>query len=198
VRRQRRVSFLACNGLLLQLDKGIDFRGRARILASISGLPALTGSPLHIRVLPKLTAHRGQLLSQYPDRGTPVHAASFIRRREIVLESELLIKPDLPLILVHEIFHFVWVRLGNRKRTEFTALIAKERQANARGELGESAEVRKQIAPDSRDYICESFCDTAAWLYVRVRRRRRFMLARRWRDGRRSWFAKTFSSPVVY
>ena len=122
-------------------------------MSAISGLPALTGSPLYIRCLPQLTAHRGKLLSGDAQSGTPVHAASFIRRREIVLETELLKKPDLPLILVHEIFHFVWARLGNRKRAEYSALLAEERQRNARGELGESAEVRKQLAPGSRDYV---------------------------------------------
>jgi hypothetical protein len=167
-------------------------------LSAISGLPALTGSPLYVRCLPQLIAHRGKLLSGPGQRGTPVHAASFIRRREIVLETELLKTPDLPLILVHEIFHFVWVHLGNGRRAEYSALIAEEWQSKARGELGESAEVRKQLAPASRDYICESFCDTAAWIYTSALARRHITLARRWRDRRRAWFQSAFAQPARY
>jgi hypothetical protein len=141
-----------------------------------------------------LTAHRGKLLSAVPERGTPVHAGSFIRRREIILEHELLEKPALPLIVVHEIFHFVWVRLSNAARASFTALLAEEFRSNARGELGESATVRKQLAGGSltRDYVCESFCDSAAWLYASEATRGRTALGRRWRDRRAAWFAATF------
>jgi len=161
-------------------------------LSALRGLPALTGSPLFISHLPRLTAHRGKLLSHQLERGTPVHAASFIRRREIVLESELLRKAELPLILVHEIFHFVWVRLGNAKRAGYAALLAAERRAKARGEVGESASVRKQMAPASRDYLCESFCDTAAFLYAPDNRGSNVTLAERWRLRRKAWFAVTF------
>jgi hypothetical protein len=130
-----------------------------------------------------------------PERGTPVHAASFIRRREIVLEQELLEKPALPLIVVHEIFHFVWVRLSNTARASFTALLAEEFRSNARGELGESATVKKQMARGAltRDYVCESFCDSAAWLYASKATRGHTTLGRRWRDRRAAWFAATFS-----
>ena len=158
----------------------------------MSGLPSLTGSPLSVSVLPVLTAHRGKLLSGHPQRGTAVHAASFIRRREIVLETELLSKADLPHILVHEIFHFVWVRLGNTLRRSYAALLQEEQRNNARGELGESALVGKRQAPDSRDYLCESFCDTAAWLYAPTSTRLHATLAKRWRLRRGAWFEATF------
>ena len=39
-----------------------------------------------------------------------------------------------------------------------------------------------------REYCCESFCDTAAWIYSGVRRHEEFTLAGRWRTGRRKWF----------
>ena len=123
----------------------------------------------------------------------PVHAASFIRRREIVLETELLRKPDLPLIFVHELFHFVWVRLGNAKRSSYAALLAKERMAHARGELGESSLVRKQIAPETRDYVCESFCDTAAWRYVP---HNNVSLAESWQRHRQAWFEANLVGPL--
>ena len=49
----------------------------------------------------------------------------------------------LRLILIHEVFHFVWVRLDNGSRREFARVLRKEIKAGARGELGESAAVRK-------------------------------------------------------
>jgi len=125
-----------------------------------------------------------------------VHAASFIRRREIVLEYELLGKPTLPLILVHEIFHFVWARLSNATRASFSALLADEFRGNARGELGESALVRKQVDRHSRDYICESFCDTAAWLYAPRGMHGNPTLAMRWRTRRRLWFEEIFTGSI--
>jgi hypothetical protein len=161
-------------------------------LLATSGLPALTGSPLFVSVLPQLTAHRGKLLSAHPNRGTAVHAASFIRRREIVLESELLTKAELPLIVVHEVFHFVWVRLGNRLRASYAALLAEERRGKARGELGESSMVKKQAGGNSKDHVCESFCDTAAWLYAPAATCGHVTLAKRWRLRRRTWFEVTF------
>jgi hypothetical protein len=160
------------------------------------GLPPLTGSPIHVRALPELTAHRGKLLSSAPGRGTPVHAASFIRRREIILEYELLGKPSLPIILVHEIFHFVWARLANLTRASFTALLEEEFRGKARGELGESAAVRKEVDRHSRDYICESFCDTAAWLYAPPAAREHITLAARWRTRRKLWFEANFIGPT--
>jgi hypothetical protein len=165
-------------------------------LAATIGLPAVTGSPICVRALPQLTAHRGKLLSATPERGKPVHAASFIRRREIVLEYELLAKPMLPPIMVHEIFHFVWARMGNGRRASYTALLAEEWRSKARGELGESSAVWKQTVRLSRDYVCESFCDTAAWLYAPGVERWRSTLGRRWRARRKAWFEETFVGPI--
>ncbi len=125
-----------------------------------------------------------------------MHAASFIRRREIVLEAELLTKPTLEQILVHEIFHFVWVRLSNATRAGFSALLAEELRGHARGEVGESAAVRKQVDRNSRDYVCESFCDTAAWLYGARSERRNATLAQRWQTRRRLWFEAVIVQPI--
>lgn len=185
----------ASKDLRLRLSRSLDPSARQRILLSTIGLPALTGSPICVRALPQLTAHRGKLLSANPQRGTAVHAASFIKRREIVLERELLVKQTLSSILVHEIFHFVWARLSNATRASFTALLAEELLAGARGELGESAAVRKQAAGYSRDYACESFCDTAAWLYA-PGTKRDITLALRWQARRRAWFQATFTAPI--
>jgi hypothetical protein len=156
-------------------------------------LPVIPGGRVSVSVLPDLTAYRGKLLSQVEGRGTAVHAASFIRERRIVLETSLFNnEPLLRLILVHELFHFRWPRLGNHARACYTALLEEERAASARGELGESAEVRKRLAQSDRrrwkDYVCESFCDTAAWLYSGVEAHPSFRLAAHWRNRRADWF----------
>jgi hypothetical protein len=93
----------------------------------------------------------------------------------------------LRLITVHEIFHFAWARLGNSARRAWAALVEAEVAAHARGELGESSSLK-----NSPDYVCESFCDTAAWLYSGVRRSPHFTLVERWRSRRRAWFEHTF------
>ncbi|MBV8896547.1 MAG: hypothetical protein JO051_08545 [Acidobacteriaceae bacterium] len=132
--------------------------------------------------------------------GTAVHAASFIRGRRIVLESGLLRhRRLLRLILVHELFHFVWARLSNRKRAEYSHLLAQEFLHGARGELGESSGLKKAARPKPgtrawRDYVCESFCDSAAFVYSRINRHHAITLAQRWRQRRRRWFEATFAA----
>ena len=131
-------------------------------------------------------------------RGTEVHAGSSIPKRRIVLDSALLDSPaELGRILIHEIFHFVWVRLGNPQRCSWERILRDELDGRARGELGWSAESRKarlnresvrERSPAWRAYICESFCDTAGWLLAGVRRHEEFTLAGGWRRKRRHWF----------
>lgn len=133
-----------------------------------------------------------------------MHAAALIRRREIILETDLLANPRLlRLILVHEIFHFVWPRLGNSLRNAFAQILATELQAHARGELGESSEVAKGLLAPSdrlrnsrawREYVCESFCDTAACLYAGVPRDAGFTLGKRWRRHREDWLRRVFQA----
>lgn len=98
---------------------------------------------------------------------------------------------------MHEILHFAWLRLGNRRRGEFQALLAAECTARARGELGESADVAKKHMTEHdwlsnsrawRYYACESFCDTGAWLLAGVETHPSFRLATRWRKRRAAWF----------
>jgi hypothetical protein len=163
------------------------------------GLPDLAGSPIAISVKPELTVSGGELLSGSPKRGTPVHAAGFVRARGIVLDEALALDPALfRLILVHELFHFVWPRLNNRARRAFELLLELERQSGARGELGESSALKKRYLASSpnrriwRDYVCESFCDTAAWLYSGVAVHSEFTLRNRWRNRRRVWFESNF------
>ncbi|HEY1184011.1 MAG TPA: hypothetical protein VGE89_07490, partial [Bryobacteraceae bacterium] len=107
-----------------------------------------------------------------------------------------------PRVFVHEWFHFVWRRAGNPLRRDFEALLAAERRAGARGELGWSAEWRKRALTAQevrvrsrrwREYCCESFCDTAAWLYAGAAKHAEFTLALRFRRRRQAWFAQNIA-----
>lgn len=168
----------------------------------IRKLPELDGKSIRIRFLPGLTADCRRVYSNQPF-GEPVHAGAFIRKRIIVFDSELRRRPkELARILVHELFHFAWARLGNQARESWEDLIRREFILRARGELGWSAESRKRLltglagAPLNglkwRDYLCESFCDTAAWLYSGAGEHVEFTLARRYRDRRAKWFRATY------
>ena len=136
--------------------------------------PKVRGLPITISFLPALKAHRGKLLSGKTERGREVHAGSFLRQRRIVLDVALKKQPRmLARILTHELFHFAWLRIGNPNRRSFENLLLSEIRNHVEGELGWSAE-RMKSALDRKDrvrrtrrwreYVCESFCDTAAWL----------------------------------
>jgi hypothetical protein len=168
------------------------------LFATWSGLPLELSNPVQVAFLPELTAHKDKLLSGQ-ERGTAVYAATFIRQRRIVLESGLLARPAaLRFIFVHEVFHFVWSRLGNTRRNEYVRLVAQEVASNARGELGESSSVKKEeLRGDSaissspavwRDYACESFCDSAAFLFTGVVVHEGAKLGKTWIAFRRKWF----------
>lgn len=136
-----------------------------------------------------------------------MHAASFLRRREIVLDASLLHRSgELSRILAHELSHFVWLRAGNSLRNSWGRLLAAELERGVRGELGWSAEQRKGrlTARDARDgtlrwreYACESFCDSAAWLFSGLRRHSEFTLAKRYCRARRAWLRSAFSKPEI-
>ena len=135
------------------------------------------------------------------EAGEPAHAATFLRERRIVLETQLRrSRREFSRILVHELFHFVWLRLGNAKRRRYEDLLAAEIRKGVRGELGWSAEWRKlrlrardwnRRTRRWREYCCESFCDTAAWLYAGIVGHDEFTLGRRFRSTRRRWFGRT-------
>jgi hypothetical protein len=91
--------------------------------------------------------------------------------------------------------------MGNQTRRSYEDLLHREWKQRARGELGWSAELRKAMLPGNpgsrthpkwRDYSCESFCDTAAWLYSGIARHPEFTLAQRHRERRAQWFHATF------
>jgi len=143
-------------------------------------LPTLSGAPIRLEIARGLRDRRG-----------PVHAGAFLRERRIAFDCT---SAEFPRILVHELFHFVWLRAGNGLRRSYEELVRGERTT---GELGWSAEWRrKKLGPgDSarrtrkwREYCCESFCDTAAWLYSGVVKHAEFTLPVCYRTGRRRWF----------
>jgi len=134
------------------------------------------------------------------DRHGAVHGGSFLRQRRIAFNCT---RAEFPRIFTHELFHFVWLRAGNPLRESWEAILKSELAAHARGELGWSAEWRKQAIQASdaggrtrrwREYCCESFCDTAAWLYSGVRRHPEFTLAARFCARRRLWFGKAIGN----
>jgi hypothetical protein len=145
-------------------------------------LPAMAGRPIRLEVR----------------RLREIHAGAFLRERRIAFDAELgADRRELARIFVHELFHFVWLRLGNARRWSWEDVLQGELEAHARGELGWSAEWRKQaLAPEDcrnrsrrwREYACESFCDTAAWMFSGVRAHAEFTLGRRFRERRRRWF----------
>jgi hypothetical protein len=127
-----------------------------------------------------------------------VHAATFLRERRIVLDEDLRVDSgELSRIVVHELFHFVWLRLGNDTRRSWEGVVAAEWRARRKGELGWSAEWRKDelrqedVAQRSRrwrEYCCESFCDTAAWRCGGLKSHEEFTLSKLARAGRAAWF----------
>lgn len=134
-------------------------------------------------------------------------ASTFIRRRLILLDAEVLVqRGDFERILVHELFHFVWVRLSNAVRRDWGRIIEREIRAKARGDLGWSAERRKlNLTPKDarartkawRLYACESFCDTSAWLYAGLKSHAEFTLPAAHRRARRRWFESTIAGSLL-
>jgi hypothetical protein len=163
-----------------------------RIAAILRRMPPLTGAPVRVDVVRGLRDRRG-----------PVHAGSFLRTRRIALNCA---RAEFPRIFVHELAHFVWLRLGNPARRSYEDVVRAEIAARAKGELGWSAEWRKRglraedIARRTRrwrEYCCESFCDTAAWLYSAVEQHREFTLRARWHGRRRAWFAEVLGNRTL-
>jgi hypothetical protein len=156
---------------------------RPRALPVLRRMPKLRGGPILVHGRPGLRDSLG-----------PVHAGSFLRERRIAFDCS---GSEFARIFAHEAAHFIWLRLGNAKRRSYEDLIRVER---GRGELGWSAEWRKQaLQPGDiagrtrrwREYCCESFCDTAAWLYSGRKRHPEFTLPENLRQRRARWFDET-------
>jgi hypothetical protein len=160
-----------------------------QVRRSLRRLPPLTGAPIRV----------GRAAGLH-DRYGASHAVTFLRQRRILFDCEA---AEFPRIFVHEVFHFAWLRAGNAVRHSFEKVLADELKTGERGELGWSSEWRKRelTAADRRDrtrrwreYCCESFCDTAAWLFSGIPRHDEFTLAKSCRKLRREWFARTLGA----
>lgn len=126
-----------------------------------------------------------------------VHAGTDIRQRRIVLRRSLAgNQAEFRRILIHELFHLAWVRLGNAARWSYEDLLRQEFERRSRGELGWSAEWRKrelrledrvERTRRWRHYVCESFCDTAAWRWSGIADHEEFTLGVAERRRRKTW-----------
>ena len=135
-------------------------------------LPRLAGRPIRVQIRPSLGVHL---------------AETSIPRRLIFLDRQVLQRRgEFERILIHELFHFVWVRLSNQARWDWERVVAAEFARRSPGELGWSAEWRKeklsrrdlrQRTGRWRRYVCESFCDSAAWMYAGLTRHDEYTLA---------------------
>jgi hypothetical protein len=179
--------------LLVFENRHLSLEKHARNL--LRRLPPAAGDPISIRFVRDLSRHG------------PIHAGSLLRERRILLETSLARdSADFSRIFVHELFHFAWFRLGNPRRLSWEHLLADEIARSAKGELGWSADWRKRALTAAdlrrrtrkwREYVCESFCDSAAWLYAGAGRNPEFTLASRFRPGRRDWFERVVASNVI-
>lgn len=152
-------------------------------------LPPLSGPQIRVELRKTLGPHL---------------AATSLPKRLILLDREVLEKQgDFERILIHEIFHFAWVRLSNASRRDWEKLLASEK---VEGELGWSAEWRKMKldpsdarlrSPKWRRYARESFCDSAAFLYADLRTHDEFTLPTRARRARKAWFQRNFASDAI-
>jgi hypothetical protein len=145
-------------------------------------LPAIEGASIRVVIRASLGPHL---------------AATSIPRRVIYLDREVLAeRGDFERILVHELFHFVWVRLSNQTRWDWERLLSAELRHRAKGELGWSAEWRKQKlqasdvrmrTPAWRSYAGESFCDSAARAFSGLTKHEEFTLSSSWLRLRLAW-----------
>jgi hypothetical protein len=79
---------------------------------------------------------------------------SFIPQRYLILNDGLPARPaELGRVLYHELGHFLWPRLGARRRAVFGKAVAEELQAGVGGELGNSAESAK--AESAKQWLVE-------------------------------------------
>ena len=172
---------------MLDFESPTHARLQSRARRLLRRLPAVDGAPVRVGFVRDLS------------RRGPIHAGAFLRERRILFETSLARDPvEFARIFVHEIFHFVWLRLGNPLRRSYEEMVGREIRARVRGELGWSAERRKQRLTVAdlqrrsrrwREYVCESFCDSAACLFCGVEHAE-FTLRPRFRAQRRAWFER--------
>ncbi len=165
-------------------------------------LPLFCGEAIRIQIRPELLVSGNHLLNS-GGAGAAVYGAASIAERRILLEGALLRRPvELGRILTHEIFHFVWVRRSNGDRWSYEGVLDFEFEQHARGELGwpsESVKLtltradRRYRSRRWRQYVCESFCDSAAWYFaVGDRPHEELTLKPRFRAQRAIWLRNLF------
>lgn len=148
---------------------------------------------MRISFRPSLRVSQGKLV---PRGGVEIHAAAFLKHRELIMDAALLDNaPELIRIFIHEVFHFVWRRLDNKTRKSWEIHLLGERQRRVRGELGWSSELQKSklkanTGPRWKYYVCESFCDTAAWFFLESYHHDEITLGRTARMARHRWFSQ--------
>ena len=123
----------------------------------------------------------------------------------MTLESDLLENDtELTRILLHELFHFIWVRLGNEKRKSYHKLLLAEHRRRCRGEAGWSAEhVKARLRKYGQSrlwrlYACESFCDSGAAYAARLIAHPEFTLAKSFWAKRSNWFGILLAAERIY
>ena len=155
-------------------------------------MPPLEGAPVRMESAPGLRDRRG-----------PVHAGSFLRERRIALDCT---RAEFPRIFVHEVAHFIWLRLGNPLRLRYEEIVRAEIAAGARGELGWSAEWRKDDAgrdddaaadPPVARILLREFLRYRRVAVLRLKRHEEFTLGERWRQKRRAWFTASLENRTL-
>jgi hypothetical protein len=145
-----------------------------------------TGKPILVEFRPHLRAWRGKLLCG-GERGAEVHAGSFLRERRIVLDRALLRNAkERDRILAHEIFHFVWWKLQPVVRAGYREVLRAELRKERLG-----AEDWHRNTRRSKEYFCESFCDTAAAFMLDRADHEEITLPARARGLRRAWMEES-------
>lgn len=171
------------------------------------------GGSILFNARPARTGGTRRRLRLAGDRST--QAVSYVPQHVVVLHRRLFRQRWLgQRLFYHELCHFLWPRLGRGARRGYVAHLRREVARGVRGELGDSAQHRKQrllrparrggarrgrprrgSAPRAsgqawRDYACESFCDTGAYRLAqsaglgRPLRSVEFTLAPRYRPAR--------------
>src|SRR6185295_10436984 len=82
-----------------------DEARQVRATTLLRRLPALNGDSIRIQDSRGLRDRRG-----------PVHAGAFLRERRIAFDCT---RAEFPRIFVHEVSHFIWLRLGNAVRHRY-------------------------------------------------------------------------------
>ena len=135
------------------------------------------------------------------DRRGPVHGGSFLRERRIALDCT---RAEFPRIFVHEVAHFIWLRLGNRARRSYEDVLrAESRRGPGRTGLERGVAQGRALAPqESRAVpalariLLREFLRHRGVAVRRLEAAPRVHTARRWR-ARRRWFPKSWEADFV-